>query len=121
MKEKKVSTADRVRETRALRRLTQAELAKRADIPVAAISHFETGLRHPSPENLKKLAAALAVSVDFLLGGEPTSKVEGARLQAVFRHAENLSDDALRELERFSEYLAKTDEQRKKRRGGKKT
>ena len=36
----------------------------------AAISHFETGERRPSLENLLKLADALAVSVDYLLGRE---------------------------------------------------
>jgi len=49
--------------------LTQEQLAARANIPAAVISHFETGVRSSaSAENLVKLADALRTSVDYLLG-----------------------------------------------------
>jgi transcriptional regulator with XRE-family HTH domain len=50
------------------RRLTQTELGNRSGIAPAAISHFETGQRVPSLESLVKLADALDVPVDALLG-----------------------------------------------------
>lgn len=53
---------------REMRSLTQAEVGKRAGIAAASISHFETGQRAPSLESLVKLADALEVSVDVLLG-----------------------------------------------------
>jgi len=53
---------------RKLRDLNQEALAKRAKLQPAAISHFETGSRKPSFDNLRKLASALEVTTDYLLG-----------------------------------------------------
>lgn len=55
------------------RRLTQTELGNRSGIAPAAISHFETGQRVPSLESLVKLADALDVPVDALLGRATSS------------------------------------------------
>ncbi len=60
--------ADSLKRIRKSKRLSQSGLAKRTGLMPAAISHFETGERRPSLENLLKLADALAVSVDYLLG-----------------------------------------------------
>ena len=48
--------------------LEQQELAKEANVPAPSISHYERGRRKPSLENLVRLADALSVSIDFLLG-----------------------------------------------------
>ncbi len=48
--------------------LEQAELARRIGIPASSVSHFEAGRRRPSLHNLYKLAEALDVSTDYLLG-----------------------------------------------------
>ncbi|MDA3832073.1 MAG: helix-turn-helix transcriptional regulator [Spirochaetales bacterium] len=53
---------------RKLRDLNQEKLANRAGLQPAAVSHFETGVRKPSFDNLKKLAQALEVTTDYLLG-----------------------------------------------------
>jgi transcriptional regulator with XRE-family HTH domain len=53
---------------RRLRDLNQEELAKRAGLQPAAVSHFETGARKPSFDNLRKLSQALTVSIDYLMG-----------------------------------------------------
>ena len=53
-----------------MRELTQAQLAEKAGIPAGTISHFENEVRKPSFDNLVKLAEALAVTTDFLLGRE---------------------------------------------------
>lgn len=58
----------RLREVREHRELTQGELATRARLQPSAISHFETGTRKPSFDNLRRLADALDVTIDFLLG-----------------------------------------------------
>lgn len=59
----------RVAETRKMRELTQEELAQKAGIPAAVISHFETGVRSSaSADNLIKLADSLGVTIDYLLG-----------------------------------------------------
>ncbi len=58
----------RLAELRATRGLTQQQLADKASIPAAVISHFETGVRaSASADNLVKLADALTTTVDYLL------------------------------------------------------
>ena len=58
----------RLREARETRQLSQADLATKTGLQPAAVSHFETGARRPSFDNLQRLAAALDVSTDYLLG-----------------------------------------------------
>ena len=62
--------AERLKEIRKSKKLKQSDLASKTGLKVAAISFFETAKRRPSLGNLIKLADALAVSVDFLLGRE---------------------------------------------------
>lgn len=59
---------DRLRCAREYRGLTQGELATRAKLQPSAISHFETGTRKPSFDNLRLLADTLDVTTDYLLG-----------------------------------------------------
>lgn len=49
-------------------KLSQAQLGEKAGIQASAISHFETGARKPSFRSLRRLANALGVTTDFLLG-----------------------------------------------------
>jgi transcriptional regulator with XRE-family HTH domain len=74
-----------LRRFRDVRGLTQSEMADRAGIRAASVSHFETGQRAPSLETLVKLADALNVTVDALLGRAPAEssvKVDPVFLQA---------------------------------------
>jgi transcriptional regulator with XRE-family HTH domain len=59
---------DRLRCAREYRGLTQGELAARSGLQPSAISHFETGARKPSFDNLRLLADTLDVTTDYLLG-----------------------------------------------------
>jgi transcriptional regulator with XRE-family HTH domain len=82
-----------LRALREVRQLTQAELGKRAGIGAASVSHFETGQRTPSLDSLVKLADALQVSVDTLLGRAPieaTAHVDPIFLQASRAPAQTL-------------------------------
>ena len=58
----------RLREARGLRQLSQGELAQKTGLQPSAVSHFETGARKPSFDNLRRLADALKVTTDYLLG-----------------------------------------------------
>jgi transcriptional regulator with XRE-family HTH domain len=58
----------RLLETRERRAVTQVQLAVKAGLRGSVVSNFETGLRKPSIEQLVKLADALGVSTDYLLG-----------------------------------------------------
>lgn len=58
----------RLRAARDLKKLSREELAEKAGIPVSSIAHLETGSRKPSFDTLRRLANALAVSTDYLIG-----------------------------------------------------
>lgn len=59
---------DRLRAARVYREWSQTHLAKEAGMPASSIAHFETGSRKPSFDTLRKIANALAVTTDYLLG-----------------------------------------------------
>lgn len=80
----------RLRQARELRELSQAALAERARLQPSAISHFETGTRQPSFDNLRRLADALAVSIDYLLGRSETIEVTQTT-DVLYRNIEKLS------------------------------
>lgn len=48
--------------------MNQVDLARKTRLKQSAISQFETGRRIPSFHNLRRLADALEVSADYLLG-----------------------------------------------------
>lgn len=58
----------RLKEARDLRGLSQADLAQKSGLQPSAVSHFETGGRKPSFDNLMLLADVLQVTTDYLLG-----------------------------------------------------
>ena len=90
-----------IREIRESRGLNQTELAKRAGLQRSAIGHFETGRRKPSWDNILKLANALEVSVDQIMGQTTTVGVT-ASLQSVLGE---LSFEDLDLIERFARML----------------
>lgn len=105
---------DRLRAARQLREMSQSDLAAKADLQPSAVSHFETGRRAPSFDNLKALSEALQVTTDYLLGRVDEPSVMGAITDKLFRHAENMSRDDLDTLTAFAELLTKKAAQKKK-------
>jgi len=89
------------------RGFNQEELAQKSGLKPAAVSHFETGARKPSFDNLRRLADALNVTADYLLGR--TDDPEGfAEADVAFRHGfEKLSSDQREIALEFIEMLAK--------------
>ena len=82
-----------LRKFRDLRGLTQAQMSARSGVGAASISHFETGQRTPTLETLIKLANALNVTVDALLGRasiESSAHVDPVFLQASRADAQTL-------------------------------
>ena len=59
---------DRLKAARDLRKWSQSDLAGRAGLPPSSIAHFEAGSRKPSFDTLRRLATALEVTTDYLLG-----------------------------------------------------
>src|ERR1700734_1456537 len=82
----------RLRAARRTKGMEQVQLAKEAGLPAASISHFEAGNRKPSFENLRRLAKALDVTTDYLLGND-TDIGLGPAGQALYRNVEKLTDE----------------------------
>jgi transcriptional regulator with XRE-family HTH domain len=83
---------DRLRRARDYRGWSQGELAEKAKLQPSAISHFETGARKPSFDNLRLLADTLDVTTDFLLGRVSEFKAL-AGADTLHRHYNALKDE----------------------------
>lgn len=60
---------ERIRERRKELKMNQAELATKAGMTQTGISTIELGKVDPTTSNIKKIAAALDVSLDYLILG----------------------------------------------------
>ena len=59
-----------IKELRKAQGMTQEQLAKLIGVTQGAISQWEEGLTHPAFSKLRKLATALGVTMDDLIGEE---------------------------------------------------
>src|SRR6266849_594491 len=104
----------RLRDAMELRGLNQADFAKRSGLQTSAISHFATGGRKPSFDNLRRLADALDVTTDFLLGRakEPSGH---ARADQLFRNLERLTTEDRELAEKIVKDMAERGAGRRKK------
>ena len=70
--------------------MSQAELGEATNLPSTSIAHFEQGSRRPSFDNLRKIATALDVSVDYLMGRVDNPRVVGSS-DSLGRYGDQLS------------------------------
>lgn len=85
---------ERLKAARLLREMSQGDLATKAKLPASGISHFETGSRKPSFENLNKLADALDVSTDYLLGRVEAPDAVHDSADALFKDFSGMNAEA---------------------------
>src|SRR5580704_16323485 len=104
---------DRLKSARELRKLKQSELADRAKLPPSSIAHFEAGSRKPSFDTLRRLANALEVTTDYLLGrvDDPGLAEAGDPL---YRDVGKLTDSDREIAKNFLEMLAKKAEEKRR-------
>ena len=105
---------ERLFQARDLRRLSQTQLATKAGLPTSSVSHFESGSRKPSFDNLKRLAGALSVTTDYLLGRSDTPDASGTAGR-LHRDQHKLSADDLKLTEEFVEMLLRRGEPKESR------
>ena len=94
----------RLQEIREDQGVTQTELAARVRTSQSTISQIEAGDRNPSYRMLVKLAAALGVTVGYVLGEDSVGDLDPAA-EAHFRQYRGLSDDARRQLTEYARFL----------------
>ena len=105
---------ERLRTAREYRGLNQSELAVKAKMQASAISHFETGTRKPSFDNLRNLADALDVTTDYLLGRVSQFK-DLAGADRLHRHYEALDGSDRKMADDLITMLAKRAEDKGKK------
>jgi transcriptional regulator with XRE-family HTH domain len=67
--------AEKLKQYRLERGLTQAQLAKQLGVSASAVGMYEQGRREPDGELLARMASVLRCSTDELLGVEPPHEV----------------------------------------------
>jgi transcriptional regulator with XRE-family HTH domain len=97
--------SERIRSERKKLGLEQAELAVKAGLPATSISHFEGGTRKPSFDNLRRLAQALRVSTDYLLGRVDSPEMT-KQSDPLYRDIQKLTEDDRQLAESFMQMLA---------------
>ena len=103
-----MSVANRIKVQRAKLSITQTELARAAKLTPAAISQFESGARKPSFDALSKLASALKVTTDYLLGRKQSSYeniLADPKVSVMFRGLMELSEKDKDTMLEFYEFL----------------
>jgi transcriptional regulator with XRE-family HTH domain len=103
---------ERLRKVREDKGLSQAQLAEKSGLQPSAISHFELNRRSPSFDNLKRLADALSVTIDYLLGRQPQPTTAGPVADQLFRNFQEMSPADQAVLARMADALAKQNESR---------
>lgn len=103
---------ERLKAARVLREMNQTDLAVKAGLPPSSVSHFESGARKPSFENLKRLATALNVTTDYLLGR--AAMIDGsAAVGTLHRDIHKLTDADIKLTEAFVDLLLKRNSEQK--------
>ena len=108
---------DRLRAAREMRKMSQSEVAAKAKLPASSIAHFEAGSRKPSFDNLRRLATALRVTTDYLLGRTETPDLAPDTAMAgdpLYRHVANISEADREIAEDFLKLLAERNQRRLK-------
>ena len=111
---------NRVKKRRIQMRMNQKELSEASGLTQATISRIENGLvQQLKSEALKRLAIALGVSVDYLVGKtdriRPDDVVEAdPKAKHIFRGYEKLSAAGKKQVEDFVRFLEKREREKKR-------
>ena len=97
-------------ETRKARGLTQRDLAKKSGISHRMIAYYEKQDGNPPVNKLMRLAKALKVSLDELLGNKAPSvqTPQTKRLWKKLQQVENLPSEAQKQILGLIDFLKKT-------------
>jgi len=99
--------AQRLRELRKQKGLSQTELGERVGVHYTHIGRYERGVSRPGADTLKRLADALGVSGDYLLEGAveeaAQARFEDRELLRQFQEVEKLPAEDKAVVKRFLE------------------
>lgn len=92
--------SSRLEEALKTRRMTQKELANKAGVTEAAMSHYIKGDRIPRSSVLARIASALGTTSDYLMEGTPQCHDEeiGYAKRLIARNVERMTTAEKREI-----------------------
>ena len=81
-------------------RMTQKELAEKAGVTEAAMSHYVKGDRIPRSSVLARIAIALGTTSDYLIEGVPENRIEelGFAKRLIARNTSQMTNAEKREI-----------------------
>ncbi len=90
----------RLEEMLKTRNMTQKELAKKAEVTEAAMSHYVKGDRTPRSSVLARIAMALGTTSEYLMEGVPQNYVDeiGYAKRLIARNVNQMSNAEKREI-----------------------
>jgi transcriptional regulator with XRE-family HTH domain len=109
----KTQFADRLKELRKRKNVSQGELAELIEVHFTQVSRYERGETKPNAQAMTKLAKALDTTVDFLMNGTADDVVKDAGLEkeliSRFLEVQDLeTEDKKTVLSLMDAYIAKT-------------
>ncbi len=96
--------SERVKYLRGLRQMSQAELAKTSGVSQATVAQIESGRKDPSVTTLRKLAAALDITVGVFFSSNNVHVFDMARLRRKYKKPEELNPTVYRALDQVIRY-----------------
>lgn len=95
---------NRIKELRTGLGIKQADLAKALKVSQATMSGYETGKYEPDLKTLKAIADYFAVSVDYVLGGNPMpAAIKGIRIPVYAAVAAGIPIEAIEDIVDYEE------------------
>src|ERR1051325_9889536 len=90
----------RLGEVRDLAKLSQTDLAKRLGISSSLVSHWESGTRVPSEQQVIEISRALGVSLDYLLNADvhPSFQFRALKTKSPPQEVERVLKDASQQV-----------------------
>ena len=92
--------SENLKAIRVKRGLTQKEVAENIGVAKSTYSLYESGNREPNVQMIKKIATALSISADELLGVEEQPSVIAAHFEG-----DEFTEDELEEIKQFAEFV----------------
>ena len=98
---------ERIKRCRLALRMNKAQLASKAGLSRPVITYYENRSTKPTLQSLRKLADALGVSVDYLIGLEkdPKDGPEDFKIRLLFKNVEDLDENEILLMEKLCERI----------------
>lgn len=93
-----MTLGEKIKIYRLKKKFSQQDLGELAETHQKNISKYEQDLVIPSAITLKKIADALTVSTDFLLGGEDSNAIKDVALLKYFKDIDSMPDSVKQAL-----------------------